>query len=129
MKLSIWTEQNERSWCLSKSTNLSNWSINTFKYWSCKFFSLLFSSFFSSLFHVWEGIYTHTHIYNFFIHFYHLYFLGYLKSFPCLHDTNHQSFWFILFCNKIVFDILKPYLILNLVLFLTFLRITLSHHI
>ena len=133
VKLSIWTEQNERSWCLSKSTNLSNWSCFILSSIDHVNFFLYYFHLSSHLYFMFGKVYTHTHththIYNFFIHFYHLYFLGYLKSFPCLHDINHQSFWFILFCNKIVFDILKPYLILNLVLFLTFLRITLSHHI
>lgn len=107
VKLSIWTEQNERSRCLSKSTNLSNWSCFIFSsidhvHFFYYFHLLIFISCLGRYAHT--PIYIYLYIYNFFIYFYfyHLCFLGYLNSFLCLHDINRQSFWFILFCNKIV---------------------------
>lgn len=62
VKLSIWTEQWKIMMFIQVNKFVKLKLLYTFKYWSCKFFSSLFSYFFSSLFHVWEGIHTHTHI-------------------------------------------------------------------
>lgn len=105
-RVSIWTEQNERSWCLSKSTNLSNWSCFIFSSDHVHFFYYFHLLIFISCL---RKVCTHTYIYTYiyiislstFIFIIYV-FLAILILFFVFMTLTVKSFWFILFCNKIV---------------------------